>query len=159
MLETQPYLKYDTRGQSRYEYNISHVEDGKVDAKVSISDLRQEWNDEILYSAKQNNRQEQGLNIDELEAEYMSDIFMKKIQESPVLIDEMRDFFNKKAQVLVGMLSIEKDRQGEIENAIKGLNRLQSTQQEIDTLTQELEKVRQENTGKSEQNKDENKEK
>ena len=156
MIETQPYVKYDTRGQSRYEYSITYAEDGKADAKMSISDLQESNN--VQYSARQANRQEQGLNIEELDAEYMSDIFLKKIQDSTVLTDEMRDTFYKKAQVLVGMLSIEKDRQGEMENAIKGLNRLQSTQQEIDTLTQQLENVRQENSGKSVKDKDQEKE-
>lgn len=152
MLETQPYVKYDTRGQSRYEYNIIHSEDSKVDAKVSISDFSEESN-KVQYSARQAHRQEQGLNIEELDAEYMSDIFLKKIQDSPVLSDEIRDTFYEKAQVLVGMLSIEKDRQGEMENAIKGLNRLQSTQEEIDALTQQLDEVRQENSSKSIENK------
>lgn len=156
MLETQPYVKYDTRGKSRYEYSITHAEDGKADAKMSISDLEESNN--VQYSARQAHRQEQGLNIEELDAEYMSDIFLKKIQDSPVLTDEMRDTFYKKAQVLVGMLSIEKDRKGEMENAIKGLNRLQSTQQEIDALTQQLEDVRQENSGKSVKDKDQEKE-
>ena len=159
MLETQPYVKYDTRGQSRYEYSISHVENGKVDAKVSIGDFRQEWNNELQYFAKQADKKEEGLNIEGLDAEYMSDIFVKKIQDTPVFTEEMRDDFYKKVQALVGMLSIEKDRQTEMENAIKGLNRLQSTQQEIDTLTQQLEEVKQENSSKAEPNKDQDKEK
>lgn len=136
MIETQPYVKYDTRGQSRYEYSISHAEDGKTDVKVSINDLKNE----------------------EFDVQYMSDIFLKKIQDSPVLTHEMRENFYKKAQILVDMLSIEKDREGELENAIKGLNRLQSTQQEIDTLTQQLEEVREENSGKLGQNKDKDQE-
>lgn len=128
MLETQPYVKYDTRGESIYEYSISHSDDSGAEINVSVSDLRQDLNSD---------------------AEYMSDLFFKKIQDSPVLTDGMKEDFYKKAQVLVGMLDIERERQAEMENVIKGLNRIQSTQQEIETLTRQLDEVKQEHSDKS----------
>lgn len=156
MLETQPYVKYDTRGDRRYEYSIGHVNNNKVDARVSLSDLQGEVNGQLQYFAQQDDRQEQELNIEELDAMHMSDIFAKKLQDTSILTENMRKTFLQKAQPLLNMLSTERHKQSEIEKAIKGVNKIQSTKQEIDSLTQQLQEIQE--TSKSEPTKEEDKE-
>lgn len=141
MLETQPYVKYDTRGQSRYEYGIGHISNNTVDARVSVSDLQEEYISRLQYYSKQDNRYEHELDTEGLDVQYMSDIFAQKVQDTSILTEDMRKTFFKKTQVLMNMLSDERTRQSEMEKAINALNKMQSTEQEINILTQQLEQM------------------
>lgn len=141
ILQTQPYVKYDTKRHNGLQYSISDNDNGE--ARVSIGESREDGNTTGLqYFTKQADRQEQGLGIESSEALYMSDIFMRKIEDTPVLTEETREKFAQKAQVLVDMLSVEKNRQSEIKKAIGGIKKIEETEQEIDALTQQLDEMK-----------------